>query len=116
MSSKQPCVQCGRPTHYLMGTAAHFVCKLYPLCKPVEPSPEVPADDGLLHDRPIAEERGRPAKSVKVSPEVPAPDEDWSRRVKASLPNGVNALFWCDGEDQTLAVQAANDWVARSRS
>ncbi|RPH73607.1 hypothetical protein EHM76_05085 [bacterium] len=38
-----------------------------------------------------------------------------SRRVKASLPNGVNALFWCDGDDQTMAVQAAADWVASSR-
>lgn len=44
--SKQPCVQCGRPTHYLGGLPARFVCKLYPLCKPQREAPSASAPPG----------------------------------------------------------------------
>jgi hypothetical protein len=43
-------------------------------------------------------------------PVVPAPDDGRSRRIKASRADGVNALFWCDGEDQSKALRAAADW------
>jgi hypothetical protein len=64
-------------------------------------APEVPDDDGLLHDRPIAPERGRPVKSVKV-PKVPAgPDEVFV------IVNGENAPYDVYG-DRTNADECVS--------